>query len=331
MKPGKRVVRVAAALLTDRGLSPPAKLVAIVLRPGGGEGLRLSVLEGMTGLSAKTVRRALKELVAGGWLAAGSRQEEWSSAGVVVPVRLLQDGRVGVRARILYGCLQLLPDFRHPEGRFRYGELSDLTGQDPKTVRTSVRELVAVGWLGISQRNRLAPVHFRLRDPFAERAQAEVDQARRRLERARFLGEALMREYLSLLVDSEDFEDDAAPGFLVNPLTGERMELDRFYPPAVAFEFNGPQHYGATELFNNDEEAARQRARDYMKLGICASRGIKLIVVHPQDLTLAGMRRKIGSSLPVRDEAGHEPWAGFLESVARRYRLAARRRVGRQP
>ena len=24
------------------------------------------------------------------------------------------------------------------------------------------------------------------------------------------------------------------------------MELDRFYPPSVAFEFNGPQHYGAT-------------------------------------------------------------------------------------
>lgn len=55
-----------------------------------------------------------------------------------------------------------------------------------------------------------------------------------------------MREYLSLMIDSGEFEDNAAPGFLVNPLTDERLQFDRFYPPGVAFEFNGPQHYGAT-------------------------------------------------------------------------------------
>jgi hypothetical protein len=35
-----------------------------------------------------------------------------------------------------------------------------------------------------------------------------------------------MREYLSLLVDSTLFEDDAAPGYLINPLTDQLMEFD---------------------------------------------------------------------------------------------------------
>lgn len=69
-----------------------------------------------------------------------------------------------------------------------------------------------------------------------------------------------MKEFLSLVVDSDRYEDNATPGFLVNPFTRERLELDRFYPPSVAFEFNGPQHYGATELFS-EEQATMQRGR----------------------------------------------------------------------
>lgn len=118
--------------------------------------------------------------------------------------------------------------------------------------------------------------------------------------------------------------DNAAPGFLVNPLTDERMELDRFYPPAVAFEFNGPQHYGATGRFSA-EDAARQRGRDYMKLGICVEKGITLLIIHPEDLTLESMRQRIGPLLPMRDLAGQEPLMEFLKSISRRYRAAARR------
>lgn len=72
-----------------------------------------------------------------------------------------------------------------------------------------------------------------------------------------------MREYLSLLVDSDHFEDNATPGFLVNPLSGEELQYDRFYPPRVAFEFNnGPQHDGPTALYASGRDIRRLRARD---------------------------------------------------------------------
>lgn len=251
-----------------------------------------------------------------------------SDARAFVPVDLLTDCRVGVQARVLYGVLQLTPEFRNPTGQFSYAHLSSLTHASLTTVRLAVGELVQTAWLRATQLNHRAPIHFSLQNPVTARIEADVTRARQRLEEAPFLGEALMREYLSLLADSDDFEDNAAPGFLVNPFTDERMELDRFYPPGVAFEFNGPQHYGPTDRFSG-ADAARQRGRDYIKLGICVTRGISLLVIHPEDLTMKAMRQKIGDLLPVRDLHGRQPLIDFLESVSRRYRLAARR--GRRP
>lgn len=86
-----------------------------------------------------------------------------------------------------------------------------------------------------------APLAFTLLNPALQRQEAALNAAVRRLPRARFDGEAIMREYLNVLVDSDEFPDNVRPGFLVNPYTGERMEFDRYYPPHVALEFQGPQ------------------------------------------------------------------------------------------
>lgn len=328
------VVQAPVSLVLDPGLSPPAKLIWMVLRLYADRGpARPALLETYTGLSRKTVLKGLAELAATGWYSAtpgehtGAIDRAPSGARVHVPGDLLADRRVGIQGRLFYGHLQLTPEFRHPTGQFTYADLSSLTRASFHTIRRAVRALVETGWLQITQKNQLAPVQFSVRNLGLARGEAAVARAQQRLEEAPFYGEALMREYLSLLVDSDDFEDDAAPGFLVNPWTDERMELDRFYPPGVAFEFNGPQHYGATDRFSG-EYAAKQRGRDYMKLGICVTRGIRLVVIHPEDLALETMRQKAGHLLPLRDLNGHEQLTAFLESVSRRYRLAAKR--GRQ-
>lgn len=140
-----------------------------------------------------------------------------------------------------------------------------------------------------------------------------------------------MREYLTLLIDSDQFEDNAAPGFLVNPLTNERMQFDRFYPPSVAFEFQGPQHYGATALYS-EAEAAKQRGRDLMKQGICIERGIRLVLIQPQDLSLKVIQQKVGPLLPLRDLIEYQPLIAMLESIARGYRRKAKREgASREP
>lgn len=320
-------IQAPASLFLDPALTPSAKLVWLIMQRHARDGvMNRAALQTHAGLSRQTIRRSLAELAGAGWTPprTGADLPLVDHPWVSMPDSLLDDQRLEGRAKVMYGVLQLTPGFQGQSGQFTYPGLSALAQISPNTAKLAVSDLVAAEWLRVSQANRLAPVRFLLTSPEASRGEAAVAGARQRLDEAPFRGEALMREYLSLIVASEDFEDNAAPGFLVNPWTDERMQLDRFYPPAVALEFNGPQHYGATDRFS-DADAARQRGRDYMKTGICVTRGIELIVIHPEDLTLETMRQKVNGRLPLRDLTGHQPLVDFLEGVSRRYRRAARR------
>lgn len=344
-----RELRVPLALLMDRRLGASAKVVWMVLGLDRPDGARLNAagkpakpsiarLAKRAGLARITVRKALCQLGrAYGHPAlwntrTPAQQRNWPGPAVSIPVDLVTDGSLSAQARVTYGLLQGAPGFRHPSGEAMYLEIGRLAGKDPRTVKKAVGDLVSAGWLEIAQANQCAPVRFTLGNPAAAKRERALARVKRRIERAPFLGEALMREYLSLIVDSEEFEDNAAPGFLVNPLTDERLQFDRYYPPSVAFEFNGPQHYRATQLFSA-EEVAKQRARDLIKQGICVERGIKLIVVHAEDLSLEAMRRKVEGHLPVRRDPD-EGLINYLEQVSRPYRRSVRRRersaAGRQ-
>lgn len=312
---------VPEQLLLDRQLPDSAKLLWVAMRllPGGTAGnLSITKLMAVSGLSFPTVSKGLRLLKAcQGWDGAGGRP-------AILPAALLAD-RVSVKEKLLYGVLQFTPRFEHPHGQVSHSGLGLLWGEHPATVRKAMSGLANGGWVAVSQRNQRSPICFTLRDPVQERQKREVANAGQRLKEADYLGEEIMREYLSLIVDSDQFEDNASPGFLVNPYTGERLQFDRYYPPKVALEFNGPQHYRPTERYPSETEAMRQQARDYIKAGICALRGIRLIVLLPEDLSLSGIRSKVDGLLPLRDLSEHQPLVGFLESVARGYR----RRVGR--
>lgn len=131
-----------------------------------------------------------------------------------------------------------------------------------------------------------------------------------------------MREFLTLLIESDNFLDNAAPAWLTNPFTGERMELDRYYEAGVGFEFQGSQHFRATD-FCNSYESAKQQGRDMLKQAIFARLGKTLIEVLPCDLNLEAMRRKVGTLLPGRDLRGHESLIDFLNRAGRSYARAA--------
>jgi hypothetical protein len=311
-------VRVPIPLLRDPDLTPSAKVIWIMLRMAPLQGL--SQIEAATGFSRPTIRQGLARLSITGWDPATSEHHTAHLLTVTLPVDLLKDPQVPAQAKLLYGLLALIGD-----GRFSYAQLSGLAGVSLTTVKMAVRDLLHAGWLRVAQTNKRAPIHFMRCNPWQEQAEAEAAQAARRLNKAPFRGEALMREYLNLLIDSRAFEDDAAPGFLVNPASGERLQLDRFYPPDVGFEFNGPQHYGETDLFTR-EEATQQRTRDLIKRGLCAERGLHLVVIHAEDLTLRAMQERVGRRLPLRSLEAHTHLAEFLEKESRSYRKAARRR-----
>ncbi len=120
--------------------------------------------------------------------------------------------------------------------------------------KRAIRALQATGWLELSQQSKFSPIHFLLGHPVARHE--TVDRTARRL----------MRAYLSLLVDSDEQDDDASPA-------GEEMQFDRYCAPGVAFELQGVQHCGPTDHCAGELQVLKQQARDYMKQRACAPRG----------------------------------------------------------
>lgn len=304
-----RMVNVPVALLLGPDLAASAKVVwmALRLKPDA----EPPELETLTGLSRHTIERGLSRCHC---KPGGPR--------VTVPAALLADRRVAAQGKVLFGLLQTTPGFRRQEGQFTYGSLCALTRLGRNTLKRAMAELATAGWARTTQATRLSPIRFTLGNPDQTRSVAEAETAARRLKRAKNKGEAIMQEYLSLLIDSDQFTDNARPGFLVSPLTGERLELDRFYPPSVAFEFNGAQHYHETPQVSQAEVEA-QRMRDLIKAGICLYRSIHLVIIHAEDLSLQAMTRKIGKAMPLRSLEGHEPLIDFLENASVAYCASA--------
>lgn len=254
---------------------------------------------------------------------------EAAATAAHIPADLLSDRQLSGQAKLLYASLQRLAGYDYPQGECSYAGLCQQAGISLNTTKRAIRALQATGWLQLTQQSRFSPIHFLLCNPVASRAHEAVARMIRRLSAAPYRGEALMRAYLSLLFDSDEHDDDASPAFLVNPFTGEEMQFDRYYTAGVAFEFNGAQHYRPTEHYPDELQVLKQQARDYMKQRICAARGIHLVVILPEDLTLARMRSRVQEHFPLRDLTGHEAVVRYLEKLSRGYRRKARE--GRLP
>jgi DNA-binding MarR family transcriptional regulator len=268
-------VRVPISLLLTSQLRATDKVVwlALTLDAELGERARLSPtrLAARTGLSRPTVRKATTRLTTEGWynLPTGVNQapaKELSGPRVVMPTELIIATEVSAQAKVVYGALQATLDYRNLQGVFTYASVARMMSLDAKTVKRAARQLAKLGWLEMQQEHKQAPICFSLCNPVARRYMDELLAAQQRLDEAEFFGQALMQEYLSAIFDSDDHKDNASPRFLVNPATGMLLELDRHYDlEAVAFEFNGPQHYTPTKRFSADV-VAKQMERDKTKL-----------------------------------------------------------------
>jgi len=331
-------IKVPVALLLAKDLTPAAKFLWIRLRfdathrrPRSHHPRRLAK---RTHLARSTIYEALRQAAASGWLVPsplpdpvpGARR--WKLACPVrearnfvrIPVDLIRaGGLLRPQAILCYGLLQAIPTFQGRASEFRWKELREFTGLHIRTLQRAVRALAAARWIGVAQRSPRGPVWVGLQHA----DEAWKEEVRKSLDQAPHVGEALMRAMLSVIADAAEFQDGARPDFLKNPASGERLELDRYYPVhRVAFEFNGRQHYEATGRFaKRDVEA--QRRRDAFKKRICKERDIKLVVVHAGDLTLKGMLTKIGELLPKRALGGLKETIRFLNSRGRQYRRAA--------
>jgi hypothetical protein len=328
-------VEMPASILLAPELSASAKLVWIYvrfetqLRPDeghvGGQSppteLARTLTKGSSGFTAPTVRRALRQLATAKLLAdrpGGSQAEPGGSASL--PADLLLDTRLGMWGKLSYGILQLTPGFRDPRGEFTFPSLSSLAGISVNTLKQAARVLQQTGWLKVTRGKKFAPIHFSLQNPAADQREQRMAAMDRRLAELKPHGEALMQEHLNLLINSDEYEQNVRPGFLVNPYSGEKMEFDRYYPGKAAFEFQGEQHDGPTDLCPSESMVAKQQARDAIKMDICKRRKITLILLRREDLTLATIRQKVAGVLPLNDVDPSDPVVVHLEELSLAYR-----------
>ncbi|MEW6547779.1 MAG: ArsR family transcriptional regulator [Bacillota bacterium] len=239
---------------------------------------------------------------------------------VYVPVGLVRDPALPPEAKVTYLVLASFCSRANRRCSPTREELMKMVGvRSPTSMRSYLRMLAERGWLEFEYVRRTRRTVFILHDVELDRIRRDLDLIRRRLDRAEFKGEAIMKEWLTLTVDSDDYTDNARPGFLVNPLTGERMEYDRWYTCGVAFEFNGPQHSGPTEAYPDTDKARQTMARDLMKRGLSEQHEVKLVTIRPEDLSYTGIRRKGEGLLPLRDIPEDDPRVVFLNEVSALY------------
>lgn len=316
IRPGQ--VKVPRTIILNPGLTPTAKVTwaGYQLRPRGVR--ELAELSGLSRTGAQSGLAVLRRLNLCRTLPVPQRPGSWAA----IPVDLLRS-HLPAQAKVMYATVQLLPGFQESTVAVTYDQLCTVTGCCLNTVKRALDVLRSHAWIGITRPGRYGSFFITVINPHAESQARAVAQVTRRLDRAKYRGEALMRELLTIAVDRDDYEDDASPGFLINPYTMERMRIDRIYWPDAGFEFNGPQHYVPTELFPSLEQVRYQRARDLMKQAICQQRGIQLVLVHSEDLSLSGILRLIPDRLPRRCLDGQEMLVAYVESLCRSYRQRA--------
>lgn len=207
-----------------------------------------------------------------------------------IPVDLVRDKELDPLAKYLY----LIICLEKPKSIL---ELTELTGMYRAGVRKQCKALEAAGWIVVPKRARMAPL-------VATAPRATQDAMVSRLKDTRWeskhAGEFLMKAWLDLLVDSDNFVDNCRPSFLVNPTTQKPMEYDRYYREGVAFEYNGSQHYAPTQRFSDMHEIQKIQLRDYLKAGLSQRQGIEYVEIIENELDLDSMLANIPKALPLR-------------------------------
>lgn len=88
------------------------------------------------------------------------------------------------------------------------------------------------------------------------------------------------------------------PYWLINPTTGERLEIDAYNKElGIGLEYHGKQHYSKSSFNQTDDEFARQNERDDVKFKLCQENNVYLITV-PYTVPIEQIEKYITYYLP---------------------------------
>ena len=273
---------------------------------------------------------------------------------ISVPRELLDENALCLAAKMLY--IAIIADNRGQHA-VSFQELARMTGiRDRRTIVRCLKALQETGWMQVSPTGsrpgtgstndphggfdgtgpnrddwrRLRKIVLTPRNPVMELRIRKAEEFNSRLRTAPHVGEFLMKGWLDLLVDDTDYVDNFRPDFLRNPVTGENLEYDRYYRRGVAFEFNGPQHYGPTRRYPDRDRARDLRVRDLIKKALSLENGVELLIIRPGDLSMSRLTAKIGNRLPLRLVDFSDPLRTALDKASSVYTRRVSRSVAQE-
>lgn len=86
------------------------------------------------------------------------------------------------------------------------------------------------------------------------------------------------REILARIFEGFQGQENVTPEWLVNPETGRRLKLDRYYPEAgIAFRFIGST--GKRKAPVSEQELAEEAHRDAIREDLCRQAGVHLVTI----------------------------------------------------
>lgn len=290
-----------------------------------------------TGISQHSLLKYLRQLTEAGWLRCTRTSLRTVTVEVLwprtceflrLPADILLDRRLPHPAKWVWAVIRRL------NGEFDYQLLGELTGYSRNSLIKYIRALQKRGWLSGQPRWRAKRKWF---DPKVEnprenrRVEALQNFLRAReaaLKRQHYsVGQFYSVQIIEMLTQARLVENRAA-SWLDNEATGGRLEYDvLLIDYNAAFEFQGPQHERATELYPGEDRLRAQKQRDQLKRELSLQAGIRLTEIWAGDLSferIGDMLTALGIPLkPIPDEMRYVYHA--LVRFAARYREAAAR------
>ncbi|MGI6643587.1 MAG: MarR family transcriptional regulator [Bacillota bacterium] len=240
-------------------------------------------------------------------------ESEWvQTQSTILYPDIVLEPKLRLTAKAIYMAILVRPNLS-------ISELGELLHAHRETVSIHVRALKDAGWVVYTEGRRLCPT-----EP-PEVRKRKACWFKQVLPMKPFIGEFLSFSWLDELIPCLDYVDHARPSLLTNPVTGQPMEYDRFYPRyRKAFENQGLQHFGPTYKYPDPKQAKEQRLRDWAKLGMSHWNDIELVTITWRDLSLRGMSNKIPKDLPRRPINPKDPYIQCLEQESAKYRASMR-------
>jgi hypothetical protein len=175
--------------------------------------------------------------------------------------------------------------------------LARIAKLDRKTVATACRNLSRHGWMKMvptAYKKKIRPAALIPHSAQLVMAKDLEEEYEMKVNK----GEYLANKRMDWSLKNDEYITNARPGFLINTMSNEKMEYDRYDKEnRFATEYNGDQHYRATGDYD-ENDVRLQATRDHVKKSISIQYGVTLLELTSDDLRPGVLEEKLDELVP---------------------------------